>query len=149
MNAAAIEKRITLPIFTQEFSGSSPLYFDDLHLLTPATYSLPQGSSAFLGKTSPLGLKTGNKMHLHKPDHSPLSAENFRFKATVICTAARSGARHRGPEPRDNEMAVPAPGAGNYHHRYHNLTRGAASLNRLLLRRRRFPLRKRAEYFSR
>lgn len=122
------------------------------------TYSLPQGSSAFR-ENQPTGPKTGTQRHLHMPDHRLLSAASISGSGLPLFAlqpgpAAATGDRspsERGTAPRDNETTVPAPGAGNYHHRYYNLMRGAASLNRLLLRRQRFPFLglKSAERFSR
>lgn len=122
------------------------------------TYSLPQGSSAFW-ENQPTGPKTGNQIHLHMPDHGLLSAARvsgsglllFALQPGPVAATGDQSPSERGTAPRDNETTVPAPGAGNYHHRYYNLTRGAASLNRLLLQRQFFPLLglKSAEYFSR
>lgn len=111
------------------------------------TYSLPQGSSAFQ-ENQPTRPKSGQPGTPPHADHQLLSAVRVSGSRLLLSALQPGPAATTGDQspsecstaPRDNETTVPGPGAGNYHHRYYNLTGGAASLNRLLLRRQHFPL---------
>lgn len=118
----------------------------------------PTGQLCFLGKPAHRGQRRATRYisACRTTDFGLQRAFQVQGCRYLHCSQVRRPPRGTGApqsaalHPEITKRTVPAPGAGNYHHRYYNLMRGAASLNRLLLRRQRFPLLglKSAEYFS-